>query len=238
MAWRRRAKETHSNASNHRWYGVTDKSLDAAGYNAEPLLIIARNGTFLCIWHSCMATRRHFVACLGAQVGNHPLEVARGVRKILYGNRCGVWLWAHNAPDGEEVHNLFLAWEHSTPRRTARGIRLWVYKHCDALCTRRFRLCHALRVNVVGDVFWEPCFVESGMPYLLFHEEVCDTMLESADVCGVGLATVSGDVVEITNYILEKGYNGHISKIGVQERVPWNGKQWLVGSLGMVLYKP
>ena len=39
-------------------------------------------------------------------------------------------------------------------------------------------------------------------------------MLESADACGVGLAAVSGDVVESTNYILKKGYNGHTSRCG------------------------
>ena len=32
-------------------------------------------------------------------------------------------------------------------------------------------------------------------------------MLESADACGVGLADMSGDVVESTGYILKKGYN-------------------------------
>ena len=37
-------------------------------------------------------------------------------------------------------------------------------------------------------------------------------MLESADACGVGLAVVSGDVVESTNYIVKKGYNGHSSR--------------------------
>ena len=34
-------------------------------------------------------------------------------------------------------------------------------------------------------------------------------MLESAVACGVGLTAVSGDIVESTNYILKKGYNGH-----------------------------
>ena len=54
---------------------------------------------------------RLFVANVEAQVGNHPAEVARGVQKSLYRIRCGVWLGAHNAPDGEEAHNLFLACE-------------------------------------------------------------------------------------------------------------------------------
>ena len=59
------------------------------------------------------------------------------------------------------------------------------------------------------------CCCVSGtlMPhYLLFLEEDCDTMLESADACGVGLAAVSGDVVESTNYILKKGYKGQGTK--------------------------
>ena len=46
-----------------------------------------------------------------AQVGKHPSKVAGEVQKILYRNRCGVPLGAHNAPDGEESHNLFSAWE-------------------------------------------------------------------------------------------------------------------------------
>ena len=39
-------------------------------------------------------------------------------------------------------------------------------------------------------------------------------MLESADACRVGLAAVSGDIVESTNYILKKGCNGHSSRGG------------------------
>ena len=39
-------------------------------------------------------------------------------------------------------------------------------------------------------------------------------MLRSADACGVGLAAVSGDVVESTNYVLKKGCNGHSSRGG------------------------
>ena len=34
-------------------------------------------------------------------------------------------------------------------------------------------------------------------------------MLESADACGVELAAVLGHVMESTNYIFKKGYNGH-----------------------------
>ena len=37
------------------------------------------------------------------------------MQKILYRNRCGVRLGAHNAPDGEEAHNLFYVWEQIAP---------------------------------------------------------------------------------------------------------------------------
>ena len=37
-------------------------------------------------------------------------------------------------------------------------------------------------------------------------------MLERGDACVVGWAAVLGDVVESTNYILKKGYNGHNSR--------------------------
>ena len=47
------------------------------------------------------------------------------------------------------------------------------------------------------------------MHYLLLLEHDCDTMLESADNLGWDVATVSGDVVESTNYILQKGHNEH-----------------------------
>ena len=100
-------RTTRSDANNHRRYLKTRKSLDAAGCTGDPLLVIARNRVFLCILHCCMAFGRLFVAFLEAQVGNHPPEVAGEVMKILYRNRCGVRLGAHNAPDGEEAHNLF-----------------------------------------------------------------------------------------------------------------------------------
>ena len=53
---------------------------------------------------------------------------------------------------------------------------------------------------------------------MLFLEEPCDTMLGSADACGVGLAAALGDVVESTNYIFKKRCNGHSSRGGV-----WGG---------------
>ena len=48
-------------------------------------------------------------------MGNHHREVAGEVQKILYRNWCGVRFGAHNAPDGEEAHNLFCAWEQIAP---------------------------------------------------------------------------------------------------------------------------
>ena len=78
--------------------------------------------------------------------------------------------------------------------------------------------------------FREHCCRESVSHYFLFLEEDCDAMLESADACGVGLVAVWGDVVESTNYILKKEYNGHNSKGGgagkdAVEREPMVGKQ-------------
>ena len=67
----------------------------------------------------------------------------------------------------------------------------------------------------VAVAFREHCCGESGSHYSLFLEEDCDAMLESAGACGVGLAVVSGDVVESVNYILKKGYNGHSARGGV-----------------------
>ena len=84
----------------------------------------------------------------------------------------------------------------------------------------------------VAAAFREHCCGESGSHDLLFVEEDCDTMLESADACGVGFAAVSGDVVESTNYILKKPYNGHSSSVGVHVRVQWNGKQWSSSRFG------
>ena len=97
------------------------------------------------------------MAVLEAQVGNHPPKLARKVQKILHRNPCGVRLEAHNAPDGEEAHNLFWASCFGstlrpclhTLRRTPRGKRLWGCEHCYALCTRRFRLRHALRADLL-----------------------------------------------------------------------------------------
>ena len=60
--------------------------------------------------------------------------------------------------------------------------------------------------------FREGCCEESASHCLLFLQEDCDTMLKSADAYGVRLAAVSKDVVETTNYIFKKGYNGHSSR--------------------------
>ena len=152
-------------------------------------------------------------------MGNHPLEVAGEVQKILYRNRCGVRLGVHNALDGEEAHNLFWAWEQIAP--------LLAYVEEDPTWQAVVRLRTLLRtvyspIPVVprpscrpgATAFREHCCGESGSHYLLFLEEDCDAMLESADACGVGLVAVSRDVAESVNYILKKGYNGHSARGG------------------------
>ena len=74
--------------------------------------------------------------------------------------------------------------------------------------------CATPFVPPVAVAFREHCCGEAGSHYLLFLEEDSDAMLESADACGVGLAAVSGDVEEGTNYILKKGYEGQSYKGG------------------------
>ena len=142
-----------------------------------------------------------------------------GGTKILYRNRCGVRSGAHNAPDGEEAHHLFRAWEQIAP--------LLAYVEDDPTWQAVVGLRTLLRTlyslvpvaprpscRPVAAAFPEHCCGESGSHFVLFLEEDCDTMLESADACGVGLAAVPGDVVESPNYILKKGYNGHSSRGG------------------------
>ena len=154
-----------------------------------------------------------------AQVGNHPPEVAGEVQKFLYRNRCGVFLGAHNAPDSEEAHNLVWAWEQIGP--------LLAYVEEDPAWQSVVRLRTLQRTlyspisvvprpscRPVAAAFREHCCGESGSHYLLFLEEDCDAMLESADACGEGLAAVSGDVVEIVEYILNKAYIGHSARGG------------------------
>ena len=211
-------RTTESDATNHRRYRVTGKSLDAAGCTGEPLLVIAKTRVFLFILHCCIAFGRLFLPLLEAEVGNHPLEVGR-YRKFCTatGVGCGWGRTMHRtgrrpttcSGPGNRLRPCL-----HTSRRTPRGKRLWVCKHCCALCTRQFRLCHALRADLLVLRFGNTASGESGSHYLLFLEEDCDTMVESADACGVGLAAVSGDVLESTNYILKKGYNGHISRGG------------------------
>ena len=212
-------RTTRLDANNDRRYLMTRKTLDAAGCTGQPLLGIARNRVFLCILHCCMAFGRLFVAFLEAQVGNHPPEVAGEVQKILYRNRCGVCLGAHNAPDREEAHNMFWAWEQIGP--------LLAYVEEDPMCQAVVGLRTLLRTlyspipvvsrpscRPVAAAFREHCCGKSGSHYLLFLKEDCDAMLESADARGVGLAAVSGDVVESVNYILNKRYNGHSARGG------------------------
>ena len=147
-------RTTRSDANNHRRYMMTRKSLDAAGCTGEPLLVIARNRVFLCILHCCMAFRRLFLAFLEAEVGNHFLKVAGEVQKILYRNRRDVRFGAHNARTVRRPTTCFgpgsgLRRYLHTSRRTPRGKRLWGCEHCYALCTRRVRLCSAVRADLL-----------------------------------------------------------------------------------------
>ena len=98
-------RKTQSDATNHRRYAVTRKSLDAAGCTGEPRLLIVGNRVFLCILPCCMAFRRVFVAILEAQVGNHPPHFAAEVHKVLYRNQlaCG---WGRTVT--MQVHSIFL----------------------------------------------------------------------------------------------------------------------------------
>ena len=126
---------------------------------------------------------------LEAQLGNDPPEVAGEVQKILYRNRCGMRLGAHNAPDGEEGDNLFWAWEHIAP--------VLAYVEEDPTWQAVVELRTLLRTlyspipvvpspscRPVAAVFREHCCGEWGSHYLLLLEEDCDAMLESADSCG------------------------------------------------------
>ena len=107
----------------------------------------------------------------------------------------------------EQAQNLFWAWEHIAP--------LLAYAEEDPTWQAVVGLRRLLRTRYppvlvvlglgcrsVAAAFWEHCCGESGSHYLLFLKGDCDTMLGSVDACGVGLAVVSGDVVESTNYIL------------------------------------
>ena len=51
-----------SNATHHRRYQVTRKSLDAVACTDEVLLVTARNQVFLCILHCCMPFGSPFTA--------------------------------------------------------------------------------------------------------------------------------------------------------------------------------
>ena len=197
-------RTTESDATNHRRYRVTGKSLDAAGCTGEPLPVIATNRVFLCILHCCMAIGRLFVAFPEAKVGNNPPEVAGEVLGILYWNRCGVRLGAHNAPDGEEAHNRHGPGNRLHPclhtsRRTPRGKRLWGCEHCYALCTHQFWLCHALRVDLLLLCFGNTAARSWGRTICCSSKRIVIRCLR-VRMHVVGLAAVSRDVVESTNY--------------------------------------
>ena len=110
---------------------------------------MARNRVFLCIVHCCTAMGRFFVAFLEAQLGNHPPEVARELPKNLYRNWCGVRLGHRTGRRPTTCSGPGNKWRPClhTSRRTPRGKRLWGCEHCYTLCTRQFRLCHALRAD-------------------------------------------------------------------------------------------
>ena len=189
MEWRRCSEDSPVRCHQSSSASGDRENLDAAGCTREPLLVITRNRVFLCILHCCMAFERFFVAFLEAPLGNHPSKVVGEVQKILYRNRCGVRLGAHKAPDGEEAHNVFLVWEHIAP--------LFAYVEEDPTWQAVVGLRTLVRTlylpilvvprpscRFVAAAFRKRCCGESGSHYLLFLEEDCDTMLESADALG------------------------------------------------------
>ena len=104
-------RTTRSDATNHRRYQVTGKSLDAAGCTGEPLLVLAETGYF-CAFCTVAWPSEGF----SWPPWRPRWEIIPGeVQKILYRNRCGVRFGAHNAPDGEEAHNPFWEWEQIAP---------------------------------------------------------------------------------------------------------------------------
>ena len=148
-----------------------------------------------------------------------------------------MWLGAHNALDGEEAHNLLWAWEQIAPLlayveedptwQAVVGLRTLLHTlYSPAVVVP----CPSCRLIVAA--FREHCCGESGSHCLLFFEEEGDTILESSDACGLGLAAVSGHVVESTNYILKKGYNGHSSRGGGTGKSAVERGQWLSSRFG------
>ena len=65
----------------------------------------------------------------------------------------------------------------------------------------------------IATPFHEQCSGDSGSHDLLLLEQHRDTMMEYPDSQEVGLASVFGDVVESTNYILAR-YNEHSARGG------------------------
>ena len=61
-----------SDATHHRRYQVTRKSLDAAGCNGEPLLVIAKNRVFFVHLALLHGLREAFRGLLGGQGGKSP----------------------------------------------------------------------------------------------------------------------------------------------------------------------
>ena len=163
-------RTTQSDANNHRRYPMTRKSLVAARCTGEPLLVIASNLVFLCILHCCMAFGRLFVAFLEAQLGNHPLEVAGEVQKICTatGVACVWGRTTHrtvrrpttcSGPGSRLRRCLHMS------RRTPRGKRLSGCEHCCAVCTRRFRLCRAVRADLLLLRFGNIAAGSRGLPW-------------------------------------------------------------------------
>ena len=135
----------------------------------------------------------------------------------MYRNRCGVRLEAHTEPDREEAHNLFWARKQiAPPLAYLEGDPTWqaVVGLRTLLRILYFPVPAVPRPSCqhVAAAIREHCCRESGSHYLLFLGDGCHAMLESADACGVALVAVLGAVVESTNYILKKEYNGHSAR--------------------------
>ena len=96
-------------------YMETGRSLENRGCIGHPHIVVDRCVVFLCILHCCMAIGRLQVALIETRLVDLRKENADAVQRVLYRARTGVKLSVSAAPDGEEAHALFLAWEELGP---------------------------------------------------------------------------------------------------------------------------
>ena len=215
----RRSDDT--DAALHEMYTQDGRSLDNRGCIGKPILTHPNRLNFVaCVLHCSMAMGKLFCLMLNEFVTANRSVDKVALQQVLTEAKTGFTIGSQSAPDGEDTHRLFNAWDSiaevlgvdpcSDRHRAVVGIREMIstmyVTYQDAplppnYCARRIQ------------AFQEHCLAPGKAGHyisLLNH----DFDLLMARIFPFGLAMFCNDVIESLNRFFKLAYNEHSNRGG------------------------